>query len=127
MFSRPGTITTPKDLFYDALYECSPAEFTVLCAVIRETVGKDELWSRISISNMEAMTGLSRSTIRRNLDELKNQGWISRWDRCPMCGMISEEKATEYLCQNCGYDGGPQSIYAPKLKDGWTTSLPTPY
>lgn len=63
---------------------------------------------RTSLSELEAATGLARSSVRRAIDELLQHGYISRAPHCPKCGDLREAKT----CTRCGCCAPPDYHYS---------------
>lgn len=69
----PNTAQIPNVLFDVVMARVSPAQFKVLMAVARKTYGWGKESDRISLSQLQQMTGLSRQGV---IDAVAGLGWI---------------------------------------------------
>lgn len=74
----PNTSSIPNILFDYWMLHLTPAEFKVLMCIARKTYGWRKDFDRISITQIEKMTGLSRKGITKNLDALIEHGLITK-------------------------------------------------
>jgi hypothetical protein len=89
-FDNPNYTQVPNDLFEIHLAQMGEAELRVVLVLIRQTLGYHRESVRFSISNIEAMTGLSRSSAIDGCDQAiehgyivkENDGGVSFWTLC---------------------------------------------
>lgn len=74
----PNTSAIPNIIFDYWMFHLSPAEFKVLMCIARKTYGWHKTIDRISIKQLEKMTGLHRSGIIKNLHNLIEIGLINK-------------------------------------------------
>jgi phage replication O-like protein O len=72
----PNTSAIPNILFDYWMFRLTPAEFKVLLCIARKTYGWHKDVDKISITQIEKMTGLSRKGITQNLESLIEVGLI---------------------------------------------------
>ena len=77
MTEQEGFIPIPNKVFDKYMVDLKPSEFMVLCAIIRKTWGWRKKEDKISISQLAALTKLSRQTIVNSLKFLQTQKLIS--------------------------------------------------
>lgn len=75
----PNTASIPNILFDYWMHKLSPAEFKVLMCIARKTYGFNKGLDRISIGQVEKMTGLSRKGITKNIDALMEYGLVNKF------------------------------------------------
>lgn len=73
----PNYTVTPNDLF-DALPDLAYAELKVALVLIRQTFGFHRGEVRVTITQLSAMTGLSRNAVVLALPKLEERDWICR-------------------------------------------------
>lgn len=74
----PNTASIPNILFDYWMNRLSPAEFKVLMCIARKTYGFNKGVDRISIGQIEKMTGLSRKGITKNIESLISYGLVNK-------------------------------------------------
>ena len=74
----PNTSPIPNILFDYWMHILSPAEFKVLMCIARKTYGWHKNYDRISISQIEKMTNLSRKGITKNIECLIAHGLVNK-------------------------------------------------
>jgi len=74
----PNTSSIPNILFDYWMNILTPAEFKVLMCIARKTYGWHKTNDRISISQIEKMTGLSRKGISKNIEALIEHGLVTK-------------------------------------------------
>lgn len=81
-FARQGHYTAVDNTIFDELMrELSGNEFKLLMAIIRGTVGFQQEFEAISLSDFQALTGIaSRNTVVNNLRSLEQRGLVLRRD-----------------------------------------------
>lgn len=72
----PNTSAIPNILFDYWMFRLTPAEFKVLLCIARKTYGWHKDVDKISITQIEKMTGLSRKGITTNLESLIEVGLV---------------------------------------------------
>ncbi|MFI0477760.1 MAG: replication protein [Candidatus Rhabdochlamydia sp.] len=105
----PNTSSIPNILFDYWMNILTPAEFKVLMCIARKTYGWHKDVDRISISQIEKMTGLSRKGITKNLDSLLQYGLINKIKSKTVDG---DDAANQYeINVNCM--GGGSELSSP--------------
>ena len=75
----PNTSSIPNILFDYWMYVLTPAEFKVLMCIARKTYGWHKVVDRISLNQIEKMTGLSRFGIVKNVESLISHGLVIKF------------------------------------------------
>jgi len=78
-FESPNYTQVPNDLFDDKMSRMGYAELKVVLAVCRYTFGYHQTERRISLTKLEAMTGLTRHSVIQGAMEAENHGHIQRF------------------------------------------------
>lgn len=76
--TAPNYTQIPNIVFDYWMAVLSPAEFKVLLCICRKTFGWKKDYDRISLKQLEKMTGLSRKGITQNLDSLIAHGLVTK-------------------------------------------------
>lgn len=74
----PNTSAIPNILFDYWMHILTPAEFKVLMCIARKTYGWHKSYDRISLKQIENMTGLGKSGIVNNVEALIEHGLVSK-------------------------------------------------
>jgi phage replication O-like protein O len=83
----PNVTYVPNIIFDYWLNRLSPAEFKVLLAICRKTFGWHKVQDKISLTQLEKLTGLSRKGIEKSLKILEKHGLIEKEkSKCPHGG-----------------------------------------
>lgn len=77
-FSAPNHTQTPNELFDHWLPKLREAELKVILVFIRKTLGWHKKRDRISLSQLEKLTGLKRSNITKAIMSLQAKGLIKK-------------------------------------------------
>lgn len=127
-FKPPAYTQTPNELIDDWLPHLSHVELKVLMVIIRKTFGWHKIRDRISLSQLEKMTGSKRSNITSATKNLEKKGLIKKYK----IGNPGEEESHYELVikedsNNCyqshqGTGGGPargptKETYQKKKKE----------
>lgn len=107
----PNTAQIPNVLFDVVMARVSPAQFKVLMAVARKTYGWGKESDRISLSQLQQMTGLSRQGV---IDAVAGLGWIINAHQRP-------QSITEY---SINIDSANELVKS--VDQGSQVSLPEP-
>lgn len=75
---REGFTRYPNFLIDHALPHLSPSEASVLSVIVFKTIGWNRTWDRISLSQFEEMSGLSRPTVIEAIGSLLKKNIIER-------------------------------------------------
>lgn len=110
MITKPGTVPTPNEFYDVALKELSFPQFKIYAFIIRKTIGWHKLWDKISISQLQEGTRVSRSTIITSIGWLEEHGWIISKYQCTKCQAIRE--IIEGSCGSCGWSEPPDKMYS---------------
>jgi len=78
-FESPNYTQVPNDLFDIEMSKMGYAELKVVLAVCRYTFGYHQTERRISLTKLEAMTGLSRPAVIQGAIEAESHGHIKRY------------------------------------------------
>lgn len=68
------------NLFLDNMYLFSSSEGYVITVILRETLGRNREWCRISFSEISETTGLTKRTIQKSIAKLVDRGFVLRKD-----------------------------------------------
>lgn len=99
--------TKLPNVLLDHAHTVSASAFMVICVVARKTIGWHKQGDIISLTQIEAATGLSRNTVLSALNEALQVGWIKRMEIGTMNGQ-------SYTYEFCAID--TSSISAPVQK-----------
>lgn len=107
-FSDPHYDCMPRDLAEKALWQCSPSEFKLLYFIARKTIGFRKFKDRISLSQFEQGTHLTRKTVLKSLKSLQGDNWILIELLCPRCGT----EIDKLPCYQCDHQEPPDKRYS---------------
>ena len=77
-FQSPNHTQIPNDLFDLHLPNLGHAELKILLAILRETLGFHRRKKRLSITAIQKLTGLARSSVQAGCDSLAETGLVTR-------------------------------------------------
>lgn len=78
-FQSPNHTQAPNDLFDELLPSLSSSELKVLMVIIRRTLGYHRRHTRLSLRNMQSLTGIKhRNTITKAAASLEKKGLLTR-------------------------------------------------
>lgn len=77
-FNKPNYTETPNMLFDDFMKDMSESELKVTLAIVRQTFGYHKKSDPISLSQLEKMTGLSRTACQSGVDAVIKRGLVTR-------------------------------------------------
>lgn len=72
--SNEHTVRIPEIFFDQWLPKLSSGEWALLSAVLRKTYGEGETEATLTVTQLMEMTGLSESTVQRNMASLLKSG-----------------------------------------------------
>jgi phage replication O-like protein O len=75
-FNSPNYTQTPNDLFDSIMKRLSESELKVAMAIVRKTFGYHKKYDAVSLSQLEEMTGLSRSACSVGVSSLIAMGLV---------------------------------------------------
>ena len=118
MFAKPNTTPFPDELIDIHLKNLSGSEFKILSVIIRKTFGFHKVWDFISISQLEDITGMSRTNITETMPALESKNFIKSAFVCPKCNTIvkymapKKDEKHDYVCTDCNTKEPPNKWYA---------------
>lgn len=77
-FKSPNHTQTPNDLFDEYLSVMGEAELKVVLALIRETLGFHRRKAKMSLTQLQKATGMSRQGVLNGAENAEKRGLISR-------------------------------------------------
>lgn len=107
-FSDPRYDCMPRDLAEKALWQCSSSQFKILYFIARKTVGFRKFTDRISLTQIEKGTKLTRKTVIAGLRALESDNWIVSQLLCAHCGV----KIDGPPCPYCRHTEPPDKEYS---------------
>jgi phage replication O-like protein O len=78
MTIQPPNYTQVPNAIFDRMHEMTPAEFMVLSAICRKTFGWQKSEDVISLSQLQKMTGLSRTAVQDGIMAGMDRGMLER-------------------------------------------------
>lgn len=125
MAVRPPNFTQIPNEILDRMHEMTMAEYRVLTAICRQTFGWHKSEEVISLSQLERMTGLSRTAVQAGIMAGMGRGMLERRPVGPQAFsyhllVVSDYQSTETTSGG----GGPQpvvSAYQPVVSDYQST------
>lgn len=72
--------TQMPNALIDAMPSMGEAEFRVVVAIARKTFGWQKTRDRISLTQLESMTGLSRQGVVNGVEQAQAHGWVVRFE-----------------------------------------------
>lgn len=79
-YKEPGYTQIPNVLLDDQMQEMSKAELKIVLATCRKTFGWQKGKDRISYSQFERLTGLSRASVREGIKQAVAHGYLRRYE-----------------------------------------------
>ena len=96
-FKVPNHTQTPNELFDVHMKDMDMAELKVVLVICRKTFGWRKQYDRISLSQLEDLTGMSRTSVIKGIQEGIGRGVIERFacDDGFEYGLVVEDTSTE--------------------------------
>lgn len=127
MLNNPHTVPTPDDLFDIYMKDLSGPELKIIMSVVRKTIGFCKEWDRISLSQFQQMTNLTKDTIATTIP-LLDEHFLNIKTICCECkadivNYPFNRIMKIYKCPNCGTKESPNKEYSLIMSEELKTHL----
>ena len=100
-YKVPNHTQTPNELIDEHMRDMDMAELKVVLAICRKTFGWHKQYDRISLSQLEEITGMSRTSVIKGARQGIGRGVIERF-ACNdgfKYGLVVDDASTDYVPQ----------------------------